>query len=215
MSERLDVRLSEKEKEKLAEIAKSKGVSMTELIREWITKGDVAFVLAEQLLDLVNDFARWHVFENRDSSILHLGASIRGRIGTSPRWAFGMTDFFRNSSELIKHELQCLREELRIFVKDTEAKEKKELIRIITEFTWIVTQYDRVYVDGYMKIFDELNEENQSYLQRSYNDEFRVRYNEFAAKYEDFLKRATRELGENLSKAIPRAKELRIKKGAR
>lgn len=212
MTERLDIRLSEKEKEKLAEIAKSKGISMTELIREWITKGDIAFVLAEQLSDLVNDFARWHVLENRDSSILYLGAGIRGRLGELPGWAYRMSEFFENSSRLIKHELEYLKEELKTFVRETEAREKKELIRIIHEFSWIVEQYDRVYVDGYVKIFDELTEENQYRLQRSYNDEFRVRYNEFAAKYEDFLRRATRELGKNLSKAIPRAKELRVKK---
>ena len=212
MSERLDIRLSEKEKEKLAEIAKSKGVSMTELVREWITKGDIAFVLAEQLSDLVNDFARWHVLENRDSSILYLGASIRGRLGELPGWAYRMSEFFENSSRLVKHELERLEEELRTFVGETEAREKKELIRIIHEFSWIVEQYNRVHVNGYMQIFDELDEKSQSRLQKPYNDEFRVRYNEFAAKYEDFLKRASRELGENLSKAIPRAKELRARK---
>lgn len=212
MAERLDVRLSEEEKAKLAEIAKSKGVTMTELVRAWITKGDVAFVLAEQMLDLVNDFAKWHVLDNRDSSILFLGVNISRRIGNLPRWAYGMVDFYQNSGELIKHQVQHLREELRIFVAQTEPKEKKKLIRIISEFTWIVQQYNRVYIDGYMKIFNELSEENQYHLQGSYNDEFRVRYNEFAAKYEDFLKRATRELGADLSKPIPRAKELRVKK---
>lgn len=212
MAERLDVRLSEEEKAKLAEIAKSKGVSMTEIVRAWITKGDIVFVLAEQLLDLVNDFAKWHVLENRDSSILYLGASIQGRVGTSPHWVYRMVEFFQNSCELIKHQVQHLKEELRIFVTQKEPKEKKELIRIIPEFTWIVQHYNGVYINGYMKIFNELNEENQYRLQGSYNDEFRVRYNEFAAKYEDFIKRASRELGVDLSSLIPRAKELRVKK---
>jgi len=213
MSERLDIRLSDEEKEKLAEIAKSKGMSMTELVRTWIIKGDIAFVLAEQLSDFASDFAKWHVLEDRDTSILYLGRDLRHGPGPTPPFFYIITDFFVKSAELIRDDMRQLQRDINVFIKKTEPKEKEKLIALIAEFTSIVEKYYRIYVETFIEMFNALPEEYpRSSVEAHYNDGFRIRYNEFASKYEDFLKRASRELGADIAKPIQRAKELRAKR---
>jgi hypothetical protein len=216
MSERLDIRLSEEEKRRLAELAKQRGVSMTDLVRMWIMRGDVVHVLAEQLQDITNDFARWHVLENRSTSIHNLCENLRGRVGTiedemKRRIMYQWIEFFLRSFQLMRNDVSDLTGRLTTFITQKEPKEKMVLVHLIKEFTQIIISYNNVFVRSFIEILQNMDKYTKRDTGARYNDDFRTRYNEIASKCEDFLKRAERELGETLQQAIPRAKEFRAK----
>jgi len=209
--------LTEEEKARLAELADQRGVSMTDLIRTWIVRGDVVYVLAEQLKDIVDDFAKWHVLENRSTSIQYLCDTIRNNIGAIEneekriiiyRWL----ESFLRSFQLIKDDVSNLKRRLDKFISQREPKEKNVLIELILEFSKIVSSYYDIFVQGVLDILQNSGELTDRHIGEIYNDEFRTRFNEITSKYEDFLKRVKRELGEGLEQALPRAKEFRVKK---
>ena len=214
MSERLDVRLSEEEKKRLEELARQRGVSMTDLVRTWIMRGDIVHVLAEQLHDLVKDFNKWHVSENRNTSISYLCRSLGDRVqyiedetkrGPIRGWANLLCQAF----QFMISDVRDLRSKLDRFIRQKEPKEKNVLIEAILDFTQIVTSYHSIFVQGFIEILQNMDEDTKRLVGGWYNDEFRTRYNEITPKYEDFLKRAHRELGELSEQAMPRAKEFR------
>ena len=215
-AERLDIRLSEEEKRRLAELAKQRGVNMADLVRMWIMRGDVVHVLAEQLQDIVNDFAKWHVLEDRSTNIGHLCNNLRGRTGSIDdektrvivhEWI----GFYNQSFRLVRNDVTELRKKLKKFINQKEPKEKDVLIDIIINFTNIVTSFNNIFVRGFINIIQKMGEGTKKDVGARFNDEFRTRYNEIASKYEDFLKRTQRELGVGLEGTIPRAKEFRTK----
>ena len=216
MSERLDIRLSEEEKKRLAELAKQKGVSMTDLVRVWIVRGDVVHVLSEQLQDILNDFAKWHVLHNTNTSILYLCLNLRNRMdtvqdATKRTMIYKWTAFFDESFRFMRDNISDLTRRLSRFISKKEPKEKEILINLIIEFSKIVVSYHNVFVEGFMNILQNMGKNAKRDIGDVYNDEFRTRYNEIASKYEDFLKRVQRELGGGLEQAIPRAREFRAK----
>jgi hypothetical protein len=135
----------------------------------------------------------------------------QGYINFVSRFPFIISSFFEKSGGFVKNYVRRIQRELTGFIKDTKPKDKKKLVDLISEFNWIVEMYYNAYVDSFMEIFDSLSERDQRHIEKKYNDEFRIRYNEFAAKYEDFLKRVSRELVTDVAMPIPRAKELRAK----
>lgn len=215
MSERLDIRLSEEEKKRLAELATQRGVSMTDLVRTWITRGDVVHVLAEQLEDFVDDFDKWHVSENRNTSIRYLCEHLQGRTGfikddpSRQKVLYQWIGFFMQSFDLLKRHVSVLKTRVGKFIKQKEPKMKDDLIGLILQFILIVYYYDRIFLQGFLNILQNMDEQTKHSTGATYNDEFRTRYNEIASKLEDFLKRAERELGHGMEKVIPRAKEFR------
>ena len=218
MSERLEVRLSEEEKERLAELAKQKGISMTDLVRVWIMRGDVVHVLAEQLQDITNDFAKWHVLENRSTSINNLCENLRGRVGAIDNKGkqatiiFDWIEFFNRSFRLMRNDVSDLKRRIAKFISQKEPKEKKVLVDLINEFALIIISHNNVFVESFIKILQNMDEYSKRNFGARYNDDFRTRYNEIASKFEEFTKIAQRELGVDLEQAIPRAKEFRAKK---
>lgn len=212
-AERLDIRLSDEEKKRLAELADQKGVSMADLVRTWIMRGDVAHVLAEQLQDIVNDFAKWHVLENRRTSVQFLCTDLRSRMAitdaTRSRMMYRWLDLFHQSFQFMRSNVSNLSTRLSRFISQKEPKEKKVLVRLISEFAQIITSYHDIFVRGFMDILQDVDDKTKKDISGVYNDEFRTRFNEITSKYEDFLKRAQRELGEELKQAMPRAKEFR------
>ena len=214
--ERLDIRLSEEEKKRLAELAKEKGVSMTDLVRTWIVRGDVVHVLAEQLQDFVKDFDKWHVSENRRSSVRFLCQDLQGRLAdmedeTKRRILYDWIGFYQQSFELLKLDISILRRQTGTFIKLKYLKERTMLIGFILEFTKTILSYHDIFIQGFLKILENMSEKTKRSIGQTYNDEVRTRYNEIASKFEDFLKRAQRELGEGLEHTMPRAKEFRAK----
>lgn len=216
MSERLEVRLSEEEKKRLAELAKQRGISMTDLVRTWIIRGDVVHVLAEQLKDITNDFAKWHVLENRSTSINNLCEHLRGRMGAIEDEGrrviiFDWIEFFNRSFQLMRNDVSDLMRRLAKFISQKEPKEKKVLVDLINEFALIINSHNNIFVESFIKILQNMDEYSKRDYGARYNDDFRTRYNEIASKFEEFTKIAQRELGEGLEQAIPRAKEFRAK----
>ena len=211
MSERLDVRLSEEEKKNLAKLAGQRGISMTDLVRMWITRGDIVHVLAEQLQDFVSDFNKWHVSEGRNTTIVNLCIIVRQRDVDIERrkMIYGWISFFERSFKLMVRDVRDLMNRLKKFTKQKQPMERTFLIKAILDFSQAVTSYHNIFVQGFMDILQAANENTQAYVGGLYNDEFRTRFNEIASKYEDFLKRTQRELGEGLETVIPRAKEFR------
>lgn len=217
MSERIDIRLSEEEKMRIAELAKEKGVSMTDLVRIWIARADVVHVLAEQLQDVSNDFAKWHVLENRNASVRVLCDSLRNTISSNEeQWKrnamYKWIEFFNQSFQLMVNDVSDFKDRVAEFLKQPEPKQKNVLVELINAFKRIVALYNNVFIEGFINILECMDEQAREYAGGTYNDEVRTRYNEITSKYEDFLKRAQRELGENLEQAMPRAREFRRKK---
>ena len=215
-AERLDIRLGEEEKKRLAELAKQRGVSMTDLVKTWIMRGDVVHVLAEQLQDIMNDFAKWHVLEHRSTNIGHLCNDLRGRMeGIEDQMRrviiYEWIGFFNRSYQLIRNDVVYLRNRLNKFVKQREPKDREVLFKLTIEFSQIVTSYHNIFLQGFLDILQNMDEKTKRRAGETYNDEFRTRYNEIASKYEDFLKRTQRELGGGLESAMPRAREFRAK----
>jgi len=214
MSERLDVRLTEEEKNRLAELAKQKNISMTDLVRTWIVRGDIVHVLAEQLHDFVNDFDKWHISDSSRASIVYLCKYVQARLPNDPsirEIMYEWTAFFDQSFGLLVRDVNELRVGLNEFVNRKETKDKVVLVGAISDFTQIVHAYHSIFVRTFMRILENIGEHQQKDAGGLYNDNFRTRYNELASKYEDFLKRAQRELGEGLAHAVPRAGEFRPK----
>lgn len=216
MSERLEVRLSEEEKKRLAELAKQKGISMTDLVRVWIMRGDVVHIIAEQLQDITNDFAKWHVLENRSTSINNLCEHLRGRVGAikdegKREIMFDWIEFFNRSFRLMKNAVSDSKKRLAKFISQKEPKDKKVLADLINEFALIIISHNNVFVESFIKILQNMDEYSKQNIGARYNDDFRTRYNEIASKFEEFTKIAQRELGVGLEQAIPRAKEFRAK----
>lgn len=215
--ERLDIRLSEEEKKRLEELAKQKGVSMTNLVRTWIQKGDVVHVLAEQLQDFVKDFDKWHVSENRSTNIRHLCENLHGRMGAIENESlrtvlYDWTNFLSQSFQLLKGDISTTKRQLGEAIKTSVQAPRTERLILhvsILEFSKIVVSYHNIFIKGFLDIVKNMDERTQRRIGETYNDEVRTRYNEIASKYEDYLKRAQRELGESLEQAIPRAKEFR------
>lgn len=215
-AERLDVRLTEEEKARLAELAKQRGISMADLVRTWIVRGDVVHVFAEQLEDFITDFGKWHVSENRSTNLSHLCNNLRGRMGAIENVSmrnitFKWIEFFVRSFRLMENDVSDLRKGLSKFVKQKKPKDKEELIVFISKFTLTVNNYHNIFVQGFIDILQNMDKEAKRSFGRTYNDEFRTRYNEITSKFEDFLKRAQRELGVGLERAMSRAGEFRPK----
>ena len=213
MSERLDVRLTEEEKERLSELAKQKNLSMTDLVRMWITRGDVVHVLAEQLQDFVSDFNKWHMGDTT-ASMHYLCRTLRSRPITDPSTReimFGWMELFDRSFDLLAKDAARLQVELNKFVNNREAKDKTILVETILNFSDIVYAYNSIFVQSFLKIVNNMDESGRNEVGRLYSNDFRTRYNELASKYEDFLKRAQRELGQGLERDMPRAGEFRSK----
>jgi hypothetical protein len=216
MSERVDIRLSEEEKARLGELAKQKGVSMTDLVRTWITRGDVIHVLAEQLQDISNDFAKWHVLENRNTCARNLCDELRNRLGSDDeQWKrlaiYKWIDFFNRSFDLMKDSVSKFKHRVDLFIRQSEPKQKDVLVELMMIFKQNVTYYNSVFIEGFIDILQMMDEKNTDDVSARYNDELRTRYNEITSKFEDFLKRAQRELGETFEQAMPRAREFRHK----
>jgi len=216
MSERVDIRLSEEEKARLAELAKQKGVSMTDLVRTWITRGDVIHVLAEQLQDISNDFAKWHVLESRNTCVRNLCDELRNRLGSDgEQWKrlaiYKWIDFFNRSFDLMKDSVSKFKHRVDLFIRQSESKQKDVLVELMMMFKQNVTYYNSVFIEGFIDILQMMDEKNTEDISARYNDELRTRYNEITSKFEDFLKRAQRELGETFEQAMPRAREFRHK----
>lgn len=219
MSERVDIRLSEEEKARLAELAKQKGVSMTDLVRTWITRGDVIHVLAEQLQDITNDFAKWHVLENRNTCVRNLCDELRNRLGSDEeQWKrlaiYRWIDFFNRSFDLMKDSVSKFKHRVDLFIRQSEPKEKDVLLELVMIFKQNVTYYNSVFIEGFIDILQMIDEKYTDDVSARYNDELRTRYNEITSKFEDFLKRVQRELGETFEQAMPRAREFRYKEEA-
>lgn len=216
MSERIDIRLSEEEKARLAELAKQKGVSMTDLVRTWITRGDVIHVLAEQLQDISNDFDRWLVLENRGTCVRNLCDELRNRLPSDEeQWKriaiYTWIEFFNRSFELMKNSVSKSKHTIELFIRQSETKQKEVLVELMMTFKQNVTLYNSVFIEGFIDILQMMDEKYAEDVSARYNDELRVRYNEITSKFEDFLKRAQRELGEPFEQPMPRAKEFRRK----
>jgi hypothetical protein len=214
LAERIDVRLTEEDKARLAELAKQKGVSMTDLIRIWITRGDVVHVLAEQLQDISNDFAKWHVLENRNTSVRFLCDSLRNMLGSEQEegkriMIYHWIEFFNRSFQLMTGNVSEFKEKVAEFVGQSEPKRKEVLVKLVVSFGQIITLYNNIFLEGFIDILQVMDKRSREHISQAYNDELRTRYNEITSKYEDFLKRAQRELGESLEHAMPRAKEFR------
>lgn len=216
--ERLDIRLSEEEKKRLAELAKERGVSMTDLVRTWIMRGDVVRVLGEQLHDFVKDFDKWHVSENRNTSIRYLCERLHGRTGaikdqSNVTMLFNWTNFFGRSFQLLKRDLLILKGQLGELIKSDALKhtpiERTILTSSIIRFSNVIVSYHDTFINGFLEILKNMDEDTKRDTGGTYNDEVRTRYNEIASKYEDYIKRAERELGGGLERSIPRAKEFR------
>ena len=219
MSERVDIRLSEEEKTRLTELAKQKGVSMTDLVRTWITRGDVIHVLAEQLQDISNDFAKWHVLENRNTCVRNLCDELRNRLGSDEeQWKrlaiYRWIDFFNRSFDLMKDSVSKFKHRVDLFIRQSEPKEKDVLLELVMIFKQNVTYYNSVFIEGFIDILQMIDEKYTDDVSARYNDELRTRYNEITSKFEDFLKRVQRELGETFEQAMPRAREFRYKEEA-
>jgi hypothetical protein len=92
-------------------------------------------------------------------------------------------------------------------MKESSMIKKAFLFAAISNLATYVFEYDNIFVNGFMDILQQMDEHTKKSIGKKYNDEFRTRYNEIASKYEDFLKIAQRELGEDLERSMPRAKE--------
>jgi len=204
MSEKpFSIRLSDEEKEVLEKIAKSKGITMADVVRMWITKGDVVNVLAEQLVDLSKDFAQWHLSDTHSSVIWLARNSMR----EPPIEEVGIIqNMFESEGSRLKTEFVKFRNKLNVFVKKKEIKERKSLATFIEFFISTVHRYENLIMYFY-DIAAIMPERNRDRIREAYSNEFRVRYNEFALKYEDFLKRSSRELGEGFERTLKRVKE--------
>lgn len=216
MSERLDIRLSEEEKKRLAELARQKGVNMTDLVRMWITRGDMVHILAEQLQDFVKDFDKWQLSGNTNTSISYLCRVLQGKVIKIPDASkHGIThewiELFLQSFQLLRNDVLALKQRLSRFIIQKQPKKKFVLVDLIAEFTEIVTLYHNIFVEGFIKIIQKMDEKTKKDVGERYNDDFRTRYNEITSKYEDFLKRTQRELGSDLERTISRAKEFRAR----
>lgn len=214
MSERIDIRLSEEEKKRLTELAQEKGLNMTDLIRTWITRADVVHVLAEQLQDISNDFAKYHVQENRSTSVRNLCDNLRNTLGSTDdpskrTMIYEWIEFFNASFQLMVGDVANFKNRVAEFIKQPEPKRKDALIELVYVFNQIVILYNSVFIEGFINILQVMDKQTKEDVGGRYNDELRTRYNEITSKYEDFLKRAQRELGESLEQAMPRAKEFR------
>jgi hypothetical protein len=216
MAERIDIRLSEEEKARLAELAKERGVSMTDLVRTWITRGDVIHVLAEQMQDISNDFAKWHVLENRNTCVRTLCDELRNRFPPDgEQWKrvaiYMWIEFFNRSFELMKNSVSKSKHTIDLFIRQSEPKQKEVLVELMMTFKQNVTLYNSVFIEGFIDILQMMDGKYIEDVSARYNDELRVRYNEITSKFEDFLKRAQRELGETFEQTMPRAREFRHK----
>jgi hypothetical protein len=214
MSERIDIRLTEEEKARLAELAQQKGVSMTDLVRTWIARGDVIHVLAEQLQDISNDFDRWLVLENRATCVRNLCDELRNRL-SDEQWKRAATyqwiEFFNRSFELMRNNVSRSKHAIDLFIRQSEPKQKEVLVELMMAFKQNVTLYNSVFIEGFIDILQMADGKYTEDISARYNDELRVRYNEITSKFEDFLKRAQRELGEPFEQGMPRAREFRRK----
>lgn len=204
MSEKpFSIRLSDEEKEVLERIATSKGMTMSDVIRMWITKGDVVNILAEQLADLSKDFSTWHL-SNRASSIIWLAANL---MRDSPNEEVGILKrMFDDEGNRLRSEFSEFRTKLNIFIKNKKMKEKEALVTFITSFVSTIQRYQNL-ASVFYEITAIMPQRNRDSIKEQYSNEFRVRYNEFAVKYEDFLKRSSRELGQDLEGPLGRIKE--------
>jgi predicted transcriptional regulator len=216
MSERFDIRLSEEEKARLAELAKQKGVSMTDLVRTWITRGDIIHVLAEQLQDISNDFDRWLVLENRGTCVRNLCDELRNRLPPDmEQWKhlaiYTWIEFFNRSFELMKNSVSKSKHTIDLFIRQSEPKQKEVLVELMMTFKQNVTLYNSVFIEGFIDILQIIDGKYTEDASARYNDGLRVRYNEITSKFEDFLKRAQRELGDTFEQVMPRAREFRRK----
>lgn len=217
MAERLDIRLSEEEKKRLAELARQKNVSMTDLVRMWITRGDMVHILAEQLQDFVKDFDTWHLSGNTNTSISFLCRFLQGRVTQIPdpskhEITHEWIELFLQSFQLLRNDVLALKQRLNRFIIQKQPKKKFVLVDLIAEFTEIVTLYYNIFVQSFIKIIQKMDEKTKKDVGETYNDYFRTRYNEITSKYEDFLKRTQRELGADLERTISRVKEFRAEK---
>lgn len=205
MSEKpFSIRLTDEEKKTLGRIAESKGVPMADVIRMWITKGDIVNVLAEQLADLSKDFTTWHL-SNRGSSVTYLARIL---LRETPMEEYDIIQrMFESECSHLANEIKEFNDNLNTFVKKVKMKKKETLVTFIKSFISIVQVYHNNLVNRFYEIVAIMPKKNRDWVKESYSSEFRVRYNEFAAKYEDFLKRASRELGKNLERTIERVKE--------
>lgn len=204
MSEKpFSIRLSDEEKEVLERIAKSKGITMADVIRLWITKGDIVNVLAEQLADLSKDFAEWHL-SNRSSSAVWIAETL---MRDAPAEEVGIIlRTFREEGNRLQNEFAQFRSKLNVFVKKKKIKEKEDLAIFITFLTSTLQRYENLA----RRLYDVaaiMPEENRDSVKEVYSNDFRVRYNELAVKCEDFLKRASRELGQSFERSLERVKE--------
>ena len=216
MSERFDIRLSEEEKARLTELAKQKGVSMTDLVRTWITRGDIIHVLAEQLQDISNDFDRWLVLENTSTCVRNLCDGLRNRLTSDEeQWKraaiYMWIEFFNRSFELMKNSVSKSKHTIDLFIRQSEPKQKEVLVELMMTFKQNVTLYNSVFIEGFIDILQMIDGKDTEDVSARYNDELRVRYNEITSKFEDFLKRAQRELGDTFEQTMPRAREFRRK----
>jgi hypothetical protein len=114
---------------------------------------------------------------------------------------------------MLKHNILVLKNQLDVFVREfkTTSKIKKTfLISSISNFSGYIISYNNTFVNGFMDILQNTGENTIKSVGKLYNADFRMRYNELASKYEDFLKRAQRELNANLESPMPRVNEFQF-----
>jgi len=205
MSEKpFSIRLTDDEKKTLERIAKSKGMSMADVVRTLITRGDIVNVLAEQLSDLSKDFTTWHL-SNRGSSVTWLAEAL---LREAPLEEHAIIQrMFQNEGNRLRNKITEFNNNLKLFINSVDLKKKGALATFIKSFISIVDAYQNNFVNHFYQIAAIIPKENRNRVKAPYSDEFRVRYNEFAVRYEDFLRRASRELGENLERTLERVKE--------
>lgn len=176
---------------------------MTELMDEWMLKGDVVTNFTLQLSGFINDFIEWHASQGRASSIFFLGSSLDQIASPYSRDNY---DLFR---DILSEKVSSLKIELTQFLKKETVNNREMLLKIIYEFSEILGFHERVYkmFHFHWEYIDQLDRNIN--VKKNYEIEFQKRYNEFVIRYECFLKEAGRALqDESIIRTYKRAPNL-------
>lgn len=205
MSEKpFSIRLSEEEKAMLQQIADQRKISMAEVIRELISKADVVNILAEQLKDLFEEFHKWQLVNNQ-YSILWIVDSL---LQESPREEYSIIkEMYAWDAESIRRDVRETMVTLSNYINNVTVKRREDLKTYISKLTLAVERYAQL-IRIFFKIATIFPIKDRERIDEYYSNSFRIRYNEFLPKFEDFLKRASRELGYSFERNIERAGDL-------
>ena len=177
---------------------------MADVIRELISKADVVNILAEQLNDLFQEFSRWQLVNNQ-YSILWIVNSL---LMESPREEYSIIkEMYEWEAESIRKDVIDTMNKLTNYIHNVKIKKREDLEIFIINFKSSVERYNRL-VRFFYKIAPIIPLKTHERIIKDYSNSFRIRYNEFLPKYEDFLKRASRELGYSLESTLERAGDI-------